>query len=76
MRRLVELAPCRCLRRPGLAGLRVYLDAAQQREVDDHATVIGAKPGGTVPAAPHGQFQPAVSSEIDGVDHIGQPARL
>ena len=73
---VVELAPCGSSAGTRPASLRVHLDAAEQRKVDDHAAVVGTKPGCAVPASPYRQFQTAVASKIDGIDDVGHLLRL
>ena len=56
---------------PGSPGLGVNADAFHRRQVDDQAFVHTTKARSVVAAAPDGDGEAVVASEIDRGDHVG-----
>ncbi|MNM78458.1 hypothetical protein D3C81_903610 [compost metagenome] len=71
LRLVVEIGQQGAAADPGHFFLGIDLDTAVRGEVDDQPVRADRTACDIVSAAAHGQHQPAVSREVDGLDHVG-----
>ena len=70
---VVQVAPGTTALCPDGALLRIDPDPSHPAEVEDEPIVAGPKAGDAVAAAPHGQQNPVLASELDRCHHVPYP---
>ena len=73
LRLAIDVAPQRAALHARDSGVRIDIDAAHPREVDDHAAVTARMTRHGVAATADGDEELVLAGELHGVDHVGRP---